>query len=78
MCDVNIIMHILASLPKEYKVTGSVLKDRLMDSLAQVQFRVETEWEEIILHHNYVKQNEKDVLEDQAYAAFKKKHKARC
>ena len=60
MSEVDLIIHILASLPEEYEVVISNLEDHLMKSLPQMPLGIETIHEKIILRHDHVKQHEKD------------------
>ena len=72
---VYLIIHILDSLPNEYKVAVSSLKGCLIDTMIQVPLRTETVWEKVILCHNFMKQHKKDMLNNQAYADFKNQYK---
>ncbi len=76
MSKVDLIIHILTSLPNEYEVTIRALKDHLMNSSAQVQLGIKMVQKNIILHHNCINHQKKDVSDEQAYAAYKKQYKA--
>ncbi len=78
MSKVDLIIQIVPFLFKEYKVAVSVLKDRLMDSSAQVKLMIKMAWKKIILCHDCVKKHEKEVLDEQAFAAYKPQYKPWC
>ncbi len=54
MSKVNLIIHILASLPEEYKVAVRALADRLMDTTEAAQLGIKTVCEKMTLRHNCV------------------------
>ncbi len=57
MSEVDLIIHILDSLPEEYEVAVSMLKGYLMDTMAHA-LGIKTAREKITLHHNPIKQHE--------------------
>ena len=79
MSDVDLIIHILATLPESYEVAVSHLEDKLVNTSSQLG--LEDVREKIILRHDRIKQHEKDDLEEKAYSAFKQQfiseHKTR-
>ncbi len=76
MSEVDLIIHILASLSEEYEVTVSNLEDRLMELSPQMPLGIENVCEKIILCHDRVKQHKKDESDKQAYFAPQKQYKA--
>ena len=57
MNEVDLIIHILASLPEEHEVAVSVLKDCLMDTTAAAHPGIEMVCKKIILRHDCIKQH---------------------
>ena len=76
MSDVDLIIHILATLGDEYEVAISNLEDRLTSSTKPLE--VEEVQEKIIMRHNRIKQHKKEYIEEKAYLAFKKQFKGLC
>ena len=72
MSEVDLIIHILASLPDEYKVAISNLEDRLMDLSPQIPLEIKTVCKKIILHNDHAKQHERHKSDEQAYFAPQK------
>ncbi len=66
MSEVDLIIHILASLPEYYKVSVNVIKDCFMDTRAHAQLGIETVWEKITLRHDCFKQHEHNESDEHA------------
>ena len=72
MTEVNLIIHILASLPEEYEVAVSFLEDWLMNLSAQALLGIETVQEKIILQYDCLKKHDEDESDEKAHFVFKK------
>ena len=72
MSDVDLIIHILATLGDEYEVAVSSLEDRMTSTTKPLE--VEEVREKIILRHDRIEQHEKEEIEEKAYSAFKEQY----
>ena len=72
MSEVDLLIHIMASLPDDYEVAVSALEDKLMDKNLVGEPTLETVREKIIMRHDLIKQHERNEEEKKAYAFFKK------
>ena len=72
MLDVDLIIHILATLGDKYEVAVSSLEDRMTSTTKPLE--VEEVREKTFLRHDRIEQYEKEEIEEKAYLAFKEQY----
>ena len=73
MSEVDLVIHILSSLPEEYEVAVSALEDKMMNASSAID--IEDVREKVVLRYDRLKQQEKvnlEAREEKAFAAFKR------
>ncbi len=77
MSKVDLIIHILTSLPEEYKVSVSTLEDCLMNTTTAVQLGINMVCKKITLCHNRIKHQKQNKSDEHALDAYQKQFKGR-